>query len=366
MSELTQDQVQSVLRDIQYPGFNKDILSIGVVSKINIQDTRITVALKLAKASPEIKSRVKSEVETVLKKEFSDYKIFVIEDVPELTISQPQGGNSPQQQPPQPRDPWEGRGPIPGIKSIIAVASGKGGVGKSTVATNLAIALSMEGIKVGLLDSDIYGPSIQIMMGVNERPEVSREQKLIPIEKHGIRLMSMGFIVDKDAPLIWRGPMIAKAVEQFIRDVDWGALDTLVIDLPPGTGDTQLTLVQKVPLTGAVIVTTPQEVALVDARRGIKMFQKVDTDVFGIVENMSYFTCPKCGDKSYIFGKGGGSKAANELNVPFLGEIPIDSQVTETGDSGTPIVSKNPDSAVGMAFRQIAARLISEGLLEKK
>jgi ATP-binding protein involved in chromosome partitioning len=238
-------------------------------------------------------------------------------------------------------------------------------VGKSTVATNLAIALSMEGIRVGLLDSDIYGPSIQIMMGVNEKPEVSLEQKLLPIEKYGIKLMSMGFIVDKDAPLIWRGPMIAKAVEQFLRDVDWGALDTLVIDLPPGTGDTQLTLVQKVPLTGAIIITTPQEVALVDARRGIKMFQKVETEVFGIVENMSYFACPKCGDKSYIFGKGGGSKAANELKVPFLGEVPIDPEVTETGDGGVPIVSKNPDSEVGRAFRQIAVRLISEKLKEK-
>lgn len=366
MSAVTQDQVQSVLKNIQYPGFNKDILSIGVVSKINIQETRITITLKLAKASPEIKSQLKSQVETTLKKEFSDYKIMVIEAVPELTISEPQGGGGRiQQQPPPPRDPWAGRGPISGIKSIVAVASGKGGVGKSTVATNLAIALSMEGISVGLMDSDIYGPSIQIMMGINEKPVVSPQQKLLPIEKYGIKLMSMGFIVDKDAPLIWRGPMIAKAVEQFLRDVDWGTLDTLVIDLPPGTGDTQLTLVQKVPLTGAIIVTTPQEVALVDARRGIKMFQKVETEVFGIVENMSYFACSKCGDKSYIFGKGGGSKAANQLKVPFLGEIPIDPEVTETGDSGVPIVAKNPDSEVGRAFRQIAVRLISEKLKEK-
>jgi len=364
MAAATQDQVQSILKNIQYPGFNKDILSTGVVSKINIQETRITITLKLAKATPEIKSQVKSEVEMALNKEFTDHKIFVIEAVPGLTMSQPQAGG-PQQQPPPPRDPWAGRGPIPGIKSIVAVASGKGGVGKSTVATNLAIALSMEGIAVGLMDSDIYGPSIQIMMGIDEKPVVSPQQKLLPIEKYGIKMMSMGFIVDKDAPLIWRGPMVAKAVEQFLRDVDWGELDTLVIDLPPGTGDTQLTLVQKVPLTGAVIVTTPQEVALVDARRGIKMFQKVETEVFGIVENMSYFVCPKCRDKSYIFGKGGGSKAANQLKVPFLGEVPIDPEVTETGDSGIPIVAKNPDSEVGRAFRQVAVRLISEGLKEK-
>lgn len=361
---ITQDQVQSVLKNILYPGFDKDILSIGVVSKINIQETRITITLKLAKATPDIKTQVKSEVETALKKEFADHKIFVIEAIPELTMSQPQAGG-PQQQPPPPRDPWAGRGPIPGIKTIVAVASGKGGVGKSTVATNLAIALSMEGIGVGLMDSDIYGPSVQIMMGIDEKPVVSPNQKLLPIEKYGIKMMSMGFIVDKDAPLIWRGPMVTKAVEQFLRDVDWGTLDTLVIDLPPGTGDTQLTLVQKVPLTGAVIVTTPQEVALVDARRGIKMFQKVETEVFGIVENMSYFACPKCGDKSYIFGKGGGSKAASQLKVAFLGEVPIDPEVTETGDSGVPIVAKNPDSEVGRAFRQIAARLTSERLKEK-
>jgi ATP-binding protein involved in chromosome partitioning len=361
MSAVTQDQIQSVLKNIQYPGFNKNILSIGVVSKINIQDNRITVTLKLAKATPEIKKQVKSQVESALNNNFSDNKILVIEADPQLNIS------APPSEPPRsaPRDPWAGRGPIPGINSIVAVASGKGGVGKSTVAANLAIALSMEHLKVGLMDSDIYGPSIQIMMGVDEKPVVSREQKLLPIEKHGIRMMSMGFIVDKDAPLIWRGPMIAKAVEQFIRDVDWGALDTLVIDLPPGTGDTQLTLVQKVPITGAIIVTTPQEVALVDARRGIKMFQKVETEVFGIIENMSYFACPQCGDKSYIFGKGGGSKAANELNVTFLGEVPIDPEVTETGDSGVPIVAKNPDSEVGRAFRQIALRLISEKLKEK-
>ncbi len=366
MAAPTQDQVQSILRNIQYPGFNKDILSIGVVSKINIQETRITVTLKLAKATPEIKKQLKSEVETALKKEFADFKIMVIEAVPELTMSQPQDGGRPQQQqqPPPPRDPWAGRGPIPGIKTIIAVASGKGGVGKSTVATNLAIALSMEGIAVGLMDSDVYGPSMQIMMGIDEKPVVNQQQKLLPIEKFGIKMMSMGFIVDKDAPLIWRGPMVTKAVEQFLRDVDWGNLDTLVIDLPPGTGDTQLTLVQKVPLTGAIIVTTPQEVALVDARRGIKMFQKVETEVFGIVENMSYFACPKCGGKSYIFGKGGGSKAANQYNVPFLGEVPIDPQITETGDSGVPIVAKDPDSEVGRAFRQVAMRLISEKLKE--
>jgi len=362
---ITHDQVQSVLKGIQYPGFNKDILSIGVVSKINIQENRITVTLKLAKATPEIKNQVKSEVETALKREFTDHKIFVIEAVPGLTMSQQTSGGPQQQSPPPPRDPWAGRGPIPGIKTIVAVASGKGGVGKSTVATNLAIALSMEGISVGLMDSDIYGPSVQIMMGIDEKPVVSPQQKLLPIEKYGIKMMSMGFIVDKDAPLIWRGPMVTKAVEQFLRDVDWGTLDTLVIDLPPGTGDTQLTLVQKVPLTGAVIVTTPQEVALVDARRGIKMFQKVETEVFGIVENMSYFACPKCGDKSYIFGKGGGSKAASQLKVAFLGEVPIDPEVTETGDSGVPIVAKNPDSEVGRAFRQIAARLTSERLKEK-
>jgi ATP-binding protein involved in chromosome partitioning len=212
------------------------------------------------------------------------------------------------------------------------------------------------------MDSDIYGPSIHIMMGVGERPMVTPEQKIIPIEKYGIKLMSMGFLIDSDSPLIWRGPMVMKAVEQFLRDVTWGELDTLIIDLPPGTGDAQLTLVQKTPLTGAVIVTTPQEVALVDARRGLKMFQKVETKVLGLIENMSYFVCPDCQKKTFIFGKNGGVQSASELGVPLLGQIPIEPEITEGGDEGEPIIIKHPDSHSANAFMEMAKKMLEEGL----
>ena len=241
---------------------------------------------------------------------------------------------------------------------VIPIASGKGGVGKSTVSTNLAITLSQSGNRVGLMDSDIYGPSIHIMMGVEERPMVDEAQKILPIEKFGIKLMSMGFLIDSDAPLIWRGPLVMKAVEQFLRDVVWGELDYLVIDLPPGTGDAQLTLVQKTPLTGAIIVTTPQEVALVDARRALKMFNKVKTPVLGLVENMSYFICPHCGEQTHIFGKDGGSQAARDLEVNLLGKVPIESQVTEAGDEGIPIVIRDKESASAKAFFDISGNVI--------
>lgn len=363
MSTVTTEQIRTILQKVNYPGTDKDIVNGGSVTKIVVQESRITITLNLGQSGPEFKQQVKKAVEAELKSALPDHKILVLETSPALSMSPPPGNTPPPRQ--APPDPWAGRRTIPGVKTIIAVASGKGGVGKSTVSTNLAIALSQEGLQVGLMDSDIYGPSIQIMMGVDEKPMVTPQQKLLPIEKFGIKMMSMGFLIDKDAPLIWRGPMVTKAVEQFLRDVDWGSLDTMVIDLPPGTGDTQLTLVQKTPLTGAVIVTTPQEVALLDARRGTRMFQKVETPVLGIIENMSYFKCPKCGETYYIFGKGGGSKAAHELGVPFLGEIPIDPKVTDSGDKGVPMVAKVPDSEVAIAYRQIAARMISEGVFKE-
>lgn len=352
MANISRDQVEQMLAEIQYPGFTRDIVSFGVVKDIEIRDNRITVTLKFTTKNEETKVQVKDAVDKKLKEKLPGYEIVVVETIPDLKVGAGQtkaGG-----------DPWAGRAPIPGIKNIIAVASGKGGVGKSTVSTNLAIAMSRHGLKIGLMDSDIYGPSIHIMMGVEDRPRVTPDQKIIPIEKYGIRMMSMGFLVDRDAPLIWRGPLVMKAVEQFLRDVVWEELDALIIDLPPGTGDAQLTLVQKTPLTGAIIVTTPQEVALVDARRGLKMFQKVDTRVLGIVENMSYFICPKCGEKSYIFGKNGGLKSAKELGVPLLGQVPIEPEVTEAGDSGVPIVARNPESASAKAFLEIAEKVVKD------
>ncbi|MCB0276300.1 MAG: Mrp/NBP35 family ATP-binding protein [Calditrichaeota bacterium] len=357
MPQYTEEAVLDLLRRVEYPGFNADIVSFGLIEQIKIQDNRITVNLKFNTTNEETRKAVKSGVQKTLEQEISGPRIMVIEGIP--TLEMPGLGG------PKANDPWAGRKAVEGIKSILAVASGKGGVGKSTVSTNLAMALSAEGLRVGLMDSDIYGPSVHIMMGVDEKPMVSEDQKLIPTEKFGIKMMSMGFILDKDTPVIWRGPMVIKAVEQFLRDVKWGELDVLVVDLPPGTGDAQLSLVQKTPISGAVVVTTPQEVSLVDARRGHQMFNKLNIHTFGIIENMSYFLNPANGEKVHIFGKGGGPRAAYELGVPFLGEIPLEQAVAEAGDAGEPIVHKAPDSEAGKAFRQIARNLISKGLLER-
>jgi ATP-binding protein involved in chromosome partitioning len=243
------------------------------------------------------------------------------------------------------------------VRFKVAVASGKGGVGKSTVTANLALALARLGHSVGLLDSDIYGPSQQMMMGIDEKPFINPENRIVPIERYGVKVMSLGFLMDVDQPVIWRGPMVMKAVEQFLQDVAWGTLDFLLVDLPPGTGDAQLTLTQKIHLSGAVIVTTPQDVSLIDARKGLAMFQKVNVPVLGIIENMSYYLCPKCGNREEIFKHGGGEKTATQLRVPFLGEIPLDPKVAIGGDAGRPIVAGEPDSDVTAAYVRIAAAI---------
>lgn len=248
----------------------------------------------------------------------------------------------------------------PELGTIIAVSSGKGGVGKSTVATNLAIALARQGKRVGLMDADVYGPNIPRMMGVNGAPDV-RGEKIVPFKAHGVQVMSIGFLIERDQPAIWRGPIIMKIITQFLRDVDWGDLDYLLVDMPPGTGDAQLSLVQATKIHGAIIVTTPQEVAAGDSLRGAKMFQRVDVPVLGIVENMSYFECADCGKRSFLFGSGGGSRLANELGVPLLGEIPLYAQVLQGGDSGQPIIVAEPDSAAGRALVDIGGRI--SGLL---
>ena len=248
---------------------------------------------------------------------------------------------------------------LAGVKNIIAVASGKGGVGKSTVAVNLAMVLAETGASVGLLDADIYGPSLPLMIGICERPTADpRTGLLTPLEKHGLRLMSMGFISDAKTAVIWRGPMVHKMITTFMGQVDWGTLDYLVMDLPPGTGDAQLTITQTAPLTGAVIVTTPQDVSLIDARKGLLMFQQVNVPVLGIVENMSYFVCDECNKRHEIFRHGGGRRASEELGVPFLGEVPLDPRVTLGGDQGTPVVTFAPDSPASQALREVARNLI--------
>lgn len=243
---------------------------------------------------------------------------------------------------------------IAGIRSIVAVASGKGGVGKSTVATNLTLALSALGLRVGLLDADVYGPSLPRMMSIRGKPQSKDGKTLIPLENHGVKCMSIGFMVDEDTPTIWRGPMVMSALEQMLRDVAWGELDILVVDMPPGTGDAQLTMAQRVPLTGAVIVSTPQDIALLDARKGLNMFRRVDVPVLGIVENMSYFLCPHCGERSEIFGHGGARHEAERLGVPFLGEVPLHLSIRVAGDAGTPIVAAEPESPHSLAFAAVA------------
>ena len=246
---------------------------------------------------------------------------------------------------------------VPGVKHIVAVASGKGGVGKSTVAVNLALGLVAEGKRVGLLDADIYGPSVPRMMGIKGRPEPTADKRLNPMEAYGLKCMSMGFLVPEDSPMIWRGPMVIGALEQLLRDVAWGELDVLIVDMPPGTGDAQLTMAQRVPLAGAVIVSTPQDIALLDARKGINMFKKVEVPLLGIVENMSTFVCPNCNHESHIFGHGGAKAEAEKISVECLGEIPLHIAIRETSDAGTPITATQPDSPQAKAYRKIAARL---------
>ncbi len=246
---------------------------------------------------------------------------------------------------------------IPGVKHVIAVSSGKGGVGKSTVTANLSVALALTGAKVGLMDADIYGPNVPTMMGITQAP-VKEDNKIIPAEGHGVKVMSMGFFVPEETPVVWRGPMVHSAIQQFFRDVVWGELDYLLIDLPPGTGDVQLTLAQLVPLTGAITVTTPQEIALQDVRKGIVMFQKVNVPILGVIENMSFYVCGHCGERSEIFSHGGGEQAAEKFSIPFLGRLPLDPAIREGGDGGTPIVVADSSSPQADTFKRIAGTLI--------
>jgi ATP-binding protein involved in chromosome partitioning len=260
----------------------------------------------------------------------------------------------------------KGLKPLPGVKNIIAVASGKGGVGKSTVAVNLALALSVEGANVGLLDADIYGPSQPRMLGASERPESRDGKTMEPVVSHGLQSMSIGYLIEEETPMVWRGPMVTQALEQLLRDTRWQDLDYLIIDLPPGTGDTQLTLAQKVPVSGAIIVTTPQDIALLDARKGLKMFEKVEVSVLGIVENMSIHICSQCGHEEHIFGAGGGQRMAAQYNAPFLGALPLDIRIREETDSGQPTVIAEPDSRIAGLFRDIARRASARLSLQAK
>ena len=339
---ISEEEVKNALKSVKYPGFTRDILSFGLVKSIDVDNAEVKVQLALATNDPNIPATIKSDAERALRSIEGIRSARVLIDI---------------HAPPAGAGTGMGAMRIPGIKHVIAVASGKGGVGKSTVAANLAVALEQTGARVGLCDCDIYGPSISLMFGTRERPTATEENKIVPIEQYGLRLMSMGFLLDDTSPAILRGPMVTRYTQQFLRQVEWGELDYLVLDLPPGTGDIQLTIVQTVALSGVIIVTTPQEVALIDARKAATMFDKVNVQVLGLVENMSYFLSPSDGKRYDIFGSGGGEREAKRLRVPLLGQIPIDIATREGGDRGMPIVGENRQSPVTAEFRKIAENI---------
>ncbi|MBI3923060.1 MAG: Mrp/NBP35 family ATP-binding protein [Armatimonadetes bacterium] len=337
--EVAEDDVLNALRRIIDPDLHRDIVQLGFVKHLRVCGGGVAFDIELTTPACPVKAQMESQA-----REF----VGALPGVSQVNVTMTS----------QVRSHFtEDREYLASVKNVIAVASGKGGVGKSTVAANLALALAKTGAAVGLMDADVYGPSVPIMMGVSERPEVSVDQKILPLENHGLKLMSIGFLADDRAPIIWRGPMVGKLLQQFMSDVAWGDLDYLVMDLPPGTGDAQLTLCQTATLSGAVIVTTPQEVALEDVTRAIRMFEKVNVPVLGIVENMSYYVCSHCGHREEVFLHGGGQRAAETLGVPFLGEIPLDPQICLGGDNGVPIVAGNPESPQTAAFFEIAGRV---------
>ena len=357
MAGVTEQEILDALAKVTEPESGKDIVSAGLVKGLQIKDGHIGFSIEVdPKRGAKLEPMRKLAEEVVY-----DIK-GVISATVVLTAEKAQGGgagapgdNAPGGPPPGGPAPKIGTPDLlPGVKSIVAVASGKGGVGKSTTAVNLALGLAAAGHKIGLMDADIYGPSMPRMMGISGQPSSSDGKNLDPMENYGIKVMSMGFMVEEDTPMIWRGPMVQSALEQMLRDVNWGELDVLIVDMPPGTGDAQLTMAQRVPLTGAIIVSTPQDIALLDARRGLNMFRKVDVPVLGLIENMSYFTCPHCGERSEIFSHGGARAEADKLGMDFLGEIPLHMDIRKTSDSGRPIVVSDPDSEYAKAYRAIA------------
>lgn len=332
------------LKSVKYPGYSRDIVSFGLIKDIAAAPGEVGVLIQLNSPNTAVAEQIKSEAEQVLKGLAGVNRVSV-----EVRLSAPAPA-------PGAGNPFANQARVPGVKQIIAIASGKGGVGKSTCAVNLACALQHGGSPTGLLDCDIYGPSVPLMMGIHEKPTVSEAEKLVPPVAHGVKVMSIGLILTDDQPVIWRGPMITKTIQQFLHSVEWGELDFLLVDLPPGTGDAQLSLCQTVPLHGGVIVTTPQEASLGVVRKGVAMFQKVNVPILGIVENMSYFTAPN-GERIEIFGHGGGKKEAARQHVPFLGEVPIFTEIREGGDAGMPIVVSAPNHPAGKAFVEIAENL---------
>src|SRR3989449_1719894 len=341
---VTEEDIKSALKAVKYPGYSRDIVSFGLVKDVAVKNGAVSLTMQLTGGSAEVAQQIKTESESVLKGLAGVEKVYV--EVRHQGTLAAAGAQS----------PWSQQNKVPGIRRIVAVASGKGGVGKSTVSVNLACALQHLGDRIGLLDCDIYGPSIPLMMGINQRPTISEQEKMVPPSNHGVKLMSMGFLLDGDQPVIWRGPMIMKTIQQFISAVEWGELDFLLVDLPPGTGDAQLSLCQTVPLDGGVIVTTPQEASLGVVRKGIAMFQKVNVPILGLIENMSYFITPS-GERVEIFGHGGGRAEAERQKITFLGEIPLYTEIRAGGDEGIPVVVSAVEQPPGQTFIKIAERI---------
>ena len=349
MARITEQQVLDTLGKIVDTDSGKNVVEAGMITGLAVKDGNVGFAVEVDAADGERKEPLRKACEEAV-----DALPGVLSVTAVLTAHQ---AEKPKARVATPAPAGNEKPLIPGIKTILAVASGKGGVGKSTTAVNIALGMAADGFSIGLLDSDIYGPSIPRMMGISGRPVSADGKTLEPMSNYNVRCMSMGFLVEEDTPMIWRGPMVTSAIDQMLRDVDWGELDGLVIDLPPGTGDAQLTLSQKVPLTGAVIVSTPQDIALIDARKGLNMFRKVDVPVLGIIENMSYYVCPECGHRAEIFSHGGARREAEKLGTEFLGEIPLDIEIRETSDGGQPIVVSKPDSPQAVVYRALAARI---------
>ena len=364
---VTKDAVLDKLRTVKGPDFEGDVVSLGLVSDIFIADAKVFFSITVPADRAQQLEPLRAAAERAVK------------DIPgvagavvALTAEKKGGGMeaapprpAPKPAAPRPAAPQAPAGPragkrgVPGIESIIAVASGKGGVGKSTTAVNLALALHAAGKRVGILDADIYGPSLPRLLGLSGKPETVDGKVLKPMERYGVKAMSMGFLVEEETPMIWRGPMVMSALTQLLREVAWGELDILVVDMPPGTGDAQLTMAQQVPLAGAVIVSTPQDLALIDARKGLNMFRRVDVPVLGIVENMSYFVAPDTGKRYDIFGNGGAEREAERLGVPFLGAVPLTMEVRETSDAGTPVVATAPDGPQAQVYREMAGKVLA-------
>ncbi len=372
MSDVTKDQVVQALAKVRGPDLQGDIISLGMVSDVFISDGKvyfsITVPADRAKELEPLRVAAEKTVKTIpgvkgaLVTLTADRKAGAAPAPRQQTTASGGHAHGGHSHPPQGQGHGHGREKIgvPGIGAIIAVASGKGGVGKSTTAVNLALGLQANGLKVGILDADIYGPSIPRLLKISGRPQQIENRIIVPMENYGLKAMSMGFLVDEETAMIWRGPMVQSALMQMLREVAWGDLDVLVVDMPPGTGDAQLTMAQQVPLAGAVIVSTPQDLALIDARKGIAMFRKVEVPLLGIVENMSYFLAPDTGARYDIFGHGGARDEAARIGVPFLGEVPLTIDIRERSDAGVPVVASDPQSAIASIYRDMAAKLWSE------